>query len=773
MMLALPLAQSDIPTQLSLPLQMEKRPKGGQRAGRAAPMPPHPSGGKLLQWLLRYPFQRAEDWALAHPPRGIAISTATRQINQCEQLGLVECVTPSLGADSCRLFYLSARGLLAVAALEGADAASLAQAYGADERGLLRLLPRLHALMFLQNVVNALVARAPIALAPGGTRKELNWHWRRDYQHSFSFHGKPVNAVADAVLVFHLHPHALLWTEAEESFYSAFILLDTGLVGNHDERIVRERLTRLLCYRECEARLSYHRFFPPVLVVVQTPRQREVWQRCASEAAAQLRLHPLSGAVVYLARETAPESAWPLPWSDLVTRASCRLEGLFLPMPRAALPPRTMIQPPDAQQNTASGGRQTLTLKGNFTARAKAVTAEPCQGPAEREAVSLLGIRLSRRHLDVAHHLYTRPLIARTELATLFDVQEKTLERYLSDLRRYGCVHAYETELDGPRLRLSSRGLRVVAAVHHIPLQHIATPPTKDDFPHVGQRVRLRRDVNRYPDYVASAGLEGLIVGTEDGIRVKMDQPLRGTEAAGNCICWPLQAEPRQEEGEEKSLVARFKKDCELLEGEPTGELVQRSIRVLLRRLVDNPKALKHTAGIYGFFARLHQVGAPLGHQLLWWEMGSRCEHRYRDHNSWHNLRPDAELTYAVGERRIRAWLEWDEGTMSRQNLDPKMAAYKNFADSREWAVKGMRTLPLLLIVTPYKGQEQRVIQAAQAQLAGSGLTVYTTTASRVRCEDQGPLAPIWAQAVPIPANTARRGLAELTTARGQERGKG
>jgi len=762
-MMAPRLAHTDPPSQLRLLLQLERSPRA-RRGVVPVPMPPPPNGSKLLQWLLRFPFQRAEDLALALGKK--AISTATRLVNQCERLGLVECVTPAIGADSCRLFYLSARGVLAAAALEGADAASLAHAFGADERGLLRLLPRLHALIFLQNVVNALVARAPIALAPGGTRKELNWHWKRDYQHTFVFHGKPVHCAADAVLVFHLHPRSRIGTEAEERFYSAFILLDTGMDGNHDERVVKQRLGKLLCYRECEERMAVHRFFPPVLVLVQSPRQREVWQRCAREVAAQLRLDPLSGSIVCLARETAPESAWPLPWSNLATRASCRLEELFLPMPRAALPIGAVAEPQAQAHDAAPEGRSGLMLKGNFTARAKEVSADPGLGATEREAICLLGLRLSRRHLDVVHDLYTRPLIARSELATLLDVQEETLERYLSDLRRYGCIHMVEAEEDGPRLRLSSRGLRLVAAVYQLPLQHVATPPASVDFPHAGQRVRLARDVNRYPEHRARAGLAGVIVSTEGGIRVKMDLPLPGAQASDNSLSWPLLAEDELQEGEEKSLVARFRKDCELIEGEPSGELVQRSIRALLRRLVDKPSALKHTAGVYGFFARLHQASRPLGHQLLWWETGSRCEHRYRDHNSWHNLRPDAELEYAAGERRIRAWLEWDEGTMSRQNLDPKMGAYASFAKSREWAAKGMRTLPLLLIVCPYKGQEQRVIQAAQAQLAGAGLTVYTTTATRVKDREQGPLAPIWAQAVPAQPTPARRRLSELSIVR-------
>jgi hypothetical protein len=64
--------------------------------------------------------------------------------------------------------------------------------------------------------------------------------------------------------------------------------------------------------------------------------------------------------------------------------------------------------------------------------------------------------------------------------------------------------------------------------------------------------------------------------------------------------------------------------------------LVQRCQEMLLRHI-------EHTAGIYSFFAVLSQAARQeQGHRLLWWETGASCERRYRDHDHWHHLRPDA-----------------------------------------------------------------------------------------------------------------------------------
>ena len=161
---------------------------------------------------------------------------------------------------------------------------------------------------------------------------------------------------------------------------------------------------------------------------------------------------------------------------------------------------------------------------------------------------------------------------------------------------------------------------------------------------------------------------------------------------------------------------------------------------------------LEHTASIYGFFASLSQAASEervLGreHHLLWWETGAACERRYRDHDHWHNLRPDALAVYQAGKQRVRFWLEWDRGTMSTRDLAVKLRTYEQYVASREW-FKQEATLPLLLVVTPNPGQERRLGRVATATLIdGCGLIIRTTTLVCLR--KQGLLGPIWDQVLP------------------------
>ncbi len=182
-----------------------------------------------------------------------------------------------------------------------------------------------------------------------------------------------------------------------------------------------------------------------------------------------------------------------------------------------------------------------------------------------------------------------------------------------------------------------------------------------------------------------------------------------------------------------------------LEESDDGASLVQRGVDVLFRHL-------EHTAGIYGFFASLSQAASEerlqgREHRLLWWETGTTCERRYRDHDHWHNLRPDALAAYQAGEQRIRFWLEWDRATMGTRDLVVKLSTYAQYVASREW-FKQEAALPLLLVVTPNPGQELRIGRVATATLTdGCGLIIRTTTLTRLR--EQGLLGPIWDQVLP------------------------
>jgi len=178
----------------------------------------------------------------------------------------------------------------------------------------------------------------------------------------------------------------------------------------------------------------------------------------------------------------------------------------------------------------------------------------------------------------------------------------------------------------------------------------------------------------------------------------------------------------------------------ETADGE-TPTVAQRGEAWLLERVL-------HTAGIYGFFARLMQSARrETGNALCWWETGALCERRYQVNGEWYNLRPDALAEYRVGQEQVRFWLEWDRGTMNVRDLSIKFTSYAHYIASREW-VRESSSLPRLFCITLDIAQERRIQRVAQARLMQtSGLVVWTTTA--VLLNEYGPLAPIWVKSVP------------------------
>ena len=274
----------------------------------------------------------------------------------------------------------------------------------------------------------------------------------------------------------------------------------------------------------------------------------------------------------------------------------------------------------------------------------------------ERKIIALLGLSLGFRHLELLTLLFTHPLLHVHEIAALLARETSSIERYLGVLRGSCCIEPLSTER-GQRWRIRQRGLLLIAAMHHVNVQRIAS----------------------------------------------------------------------QQEGDDGVY------------------LVQQGVDVLVGHL-------DHTAGMYEFFVSLSEAASRerlhgRDHRLLWWETGPSCERRYRDHDRWHNLRPDAFAEYQAGELRIRFWLEWDRGTMSTPDLAAKCTTYARYVASREW-FKQEAALPVLLVVTPDPGQERRFGRVARATLTDEcGLIIRTTTLTRMH--EQGLLGPIWNQVLP------------------------
>src|SRR6266487_37672 len=194
---------------------------------------------------------------------------------------------PTLGTRTCWLNHLSNLGLQVLAVHEQADAAELARIWRTDERCLLRLLPRLSSLVTLQGCINGLVVHAPEALAHQGRWSEVRWHWIRDYAHRFSYREKLMRCTADAALLLRVRHEADNGFSVLEQWYSLFVLLDDEIAG---DTLLKQRIVRLLYYRESAERWPVYQHFPTVIVLVSTRRRMEHWHWCAREAATVLRV---------------------------------------------------------------------------------------------------------------------------------------------------------------------------------------------------------------------------------------------------------------------------------------------------------------------------------------------------------------------------------------------------------------------------------------------------------------------------------------------------
>jgi len=357
-------------------------------------------------------------------------------------------------------------------------------------------------------------------------------------------------------------------------------------------------------------------------------------------------------------------------------------------------------QLPAARTPTQMGRPLPTVVQGHFTLRAQQMRTKPSSECTTQEHTALLSLRLSRRLFDLLRFILDHPIISIEELAALHDMQVASMERYIRELRRLGCLELvdtrrYQQEIGkraphklrdnlivkadiGQRWQLSACGMRLLAAASHFRLHAIAFEEETHELWRVDEGEPVTADRNG-PSYT---------------------------------------------------------------------ELIQRSSAGLfgLRRV-------EHNTSIYEFFAQLCQAThyeCEQGHRhhLLWWEMGPFTWRRYRDHDRMHNVRPDAMAAYQIGERTIRFWLEWDRNTMNTKDLAEKFESYQYYIRAREWSCEH-QLLPWLLIVVPNHDQEQRIVRIATQNLgAVSGLTLRITTVSRIA--SRGPLAEIWLPVLPV-----------------------
>jgi hypothetical protein len=256
-----------------------------------------------------------------------------------------------------------------------------------------------------------------------------------------------------------------------------------------DERLMRMRLERLLCWRESLERWSIYQHMLPVLILANSLRQRDHWQRAVEATALKLRLEPIAGALACLPiLESTSANPWLLNWRKLATDGFCHLQDLLKPLPHAAFPPSLWLEegedeelnarsPARASAATLSSGtptRLSRLMVGNLAERAAQVSQVAQDELDEREVIALLGLRLTPCQWDILRLLLAHPLLSDEELADLLGLQRRSVRCSLYELHQLGCLEPIATEV-GKRWHFCGRGLRLITATNRLHISNIAT----------------------------------------------------------------------------------------------------------------------------------------------------------------------------------------------------------------------------------------------------------------------------------------------------------
>ncbi len=429
-----------------------------------------PGCKRILQWLARYPLQRLDDLEVALAPWH-SRSTISRFLSSLLADGFIETILPGM-AQGKRLYHLSHKGAVWLARSGGSEDTLH---FSTEREKLIRLLPRLPTMLPLQDCVNGLVAGAAGALTRQGRRALLvRWDWQRDYTHTFLYQARkqPLTVHLDGALALCLRYDARYPSEQpQEVWYHLFLLL--CLLD--DARLMRQRLDRLLRWRESAERWSVYSQMPPVLILATTPRQAERWHLVSEYVIEALHLNQIQGAVACLpSTRDKNYSPWRLNWRTLETNRPCSLHDLLVPQTDVSIPGLarfTLHEPlPESKPLPVRFSQRPYDLARSSTRVSPATDYH------------LTAFHLTPLHWSILLLLYIHPLLSTGELATFSAWQNDSLEKGLAQLRRLGYIEVKKTLEMSPRGRASKRwmlaeqGLLLLAAFSHWHILRLARP---------------------------------------------------------------------------------------------------------------------------------------------------------------------------------------------------------------------------------------------------------------------------------------------------------
>lgn len=479
----------------------------GQRQKEAGGLPLEPGEARVLRWLERYPFQRAQDLIVALSPWEKR-TVVYERLAALEKRHLIETLRPGI-AQGKKLYHLSPLGtyvcdLLAAPSGKGErqerwEHLGAAQVVREEREPLVRQLPRLPVFLTMQDLVNGLVTHASAALTQHGRRASVvQWSWQRDYRHVFwGPREQRFRLQVEGALTFCLRyasgeparPGKEQQASLSEEHWYTLLLLHCPL----DEiRLVRLRLDRLLRWRESAERTAVYSQMPPLLILATTERQAEWWHLAAMQVAARLRVAcPLGALACVPGMSVMPEqtvaNGWRWSWRRLGTKEPCHLQELLRPLRQPAVP-ALLIGRGSASEPVRGERNQgdVLSLPTRLQAHAYALggkvrggqaTISPSRGSGNGSRdYRLDSLRLTQRHWDMLLLVFAHPLVSRENLSLLLALTSTSVGLLLAELKRLGYLAGVVTPV-GERWHLAEDGLRLLARLASCEVQRLVQLP--------------------------------------------------------------------------------------------------------------------------------------------------------------------------------------------------------------------------------------------------------------------------------------------------------
>lgn len=433
----------------------------------------------ILGWLLCYPFQSTRDLSLALGKDASVTAAHLRHLTACD---LVESLTPAW-LDG-RLWSLTGTGLRLLAQTVGSDPAQLAKAWHGDRVAKERRIAHLFSSVPVERFVLELCTRAPSGLAgsDSGRRPAVRWHYLSGWRHRFGSGHRTLTVRADAVVVWRCEPRgrsgSMLLSkqitpdqQARGFWQCALLLCERDL---DDRESVRQRLARLLQYRESAARWATYQQFPPILVLLKHPYHAHYWRGELQALAQTYHTTPLAGAMAVLPIEYGFDSdPWRISWKNVADGAPIHLCEALTPVPIEAWP--------DGVRDHIAAMRAVLSPLATRRIREASTTIPVSSHRAASRTPSMqnaypvaLSIQMGRRYLAALTLLARCPLLSTNDIAALMNIKENSTAHYLRELWQRDCLCAWQISKEtAPRWWLSDGGLRLLAAMQDVSIQRL------------------------------------------------------------------------------------------------------------------------------------------------------------------------------------------------------------------------------------------------------------------------------------------------------------